>query len=379
MAGSRQHDGATAWPGDGTQWTRNLSDNWSQAMGAWMALAKGAPGVEDSMSRMADPVHSFAQLLQSMNLSGDGNAFSAADISRRWREIFSQAQSSPLLQMMGKAGTALDPQALLAPVLEAFQREAGAALNQPSFGFAREHQARWQGLLKAQLEHQTAMSRYNDLIKHSSEQAFALFESKLAEHEAPGRQLTSVRAVFDLWIDAAEEAYAQTAMTPAFRDAYGEMVNAQMRLRAANQTELEQVCRSLGLPTRSEVTATHRKLHALEREVRGLRAQAASGRTQAVAPVPAATRSTAKVGAARSAKRPAAKASTTKPSVAKATAARANKQVGKARSPAAASVASARQTKAVTSSRTTAKSRASSKRPAASAARKPAARRGKES
>lgn len=319
MAGSRQHEGASGWAGEGMQWTRDLSDNWSQAMGAWMALAKGAPGVEDAMSRMADPVQSFAQLLQSMSPATDGEGFSAAEITRRWRELLTQGGGDGVLQMLGKAATGWNPETLLAPVLDAMQREAASALNQPAFGFAREHQARWQGLLKAQLEHQKAMSRYNSLLRQSSEQAFALFESRLAEHEAPGRQLTSVRAIFDLWIDAAEEAYAQTAMTPEFREVYGDMVNTQMRLRAASQGELEQLCRALGLPTRSEVTATHRKLHALEREVRTLRAQVAVPRphaasTPATATAKAATRPAQKAAG----KRVAAKAGAAKTSAAKA-------------------------------------------------------------
>src|SRR3546814_11269373 len=96
------------------------------------------------------------------------------------------------------------------------------------------------------------------------EQAFVVFEGKLAEHEAPGRHLGSVRAVYDLWIDAAEQAYAEIALSPQFGVAYGEMVNAQMRLRLANQNELERVCRELGMPTRSEVTATQRKMSAVE-------------------------------------------------------------------------------------------------------------------
>ena len=43
--------------------------------------------------------------------------------------------------------------------------------------------------------------------------------------------MTSARALFDLWIDAAEEAYAQVALSPEFREVYGAYVNAQMRLR----------------------------------------------------------------------------------------------------------------------------------------------------
>ena len=42
----------------------------------------------------------------------------------------------------------------------------------------------------------------------------------------------SARALFDLWIDAAEEAYAEIALSPQFREVYGEFVNSQMRVRA---------------------------------------------------------------------------------------------------------------------------------------------------
>lgn len=368
MAGSRQHDGASGWAGEGMQWTRDLSDNWSQAMGAWMALAKGAPGVEDAMSRMADPVQSFAQLLQSMSPAADGEGFSAAEITRRWRELLTQGDGDGVLQMLGKAGTGWNPETLLAPLLDAMQREAASALNQPAFGFAREHQARWQGLLKAQLEHQKAMSRYNALLRQSSEQAFALFESKLAEHEAQGRQLTSVRAIFDLWIDAAEEAYAQTAMTPEFREVYGDMVNTQMRLRAASQGELEQLCRALGLPTRSEVTATHRKLHALERELRTLRAQVAAPRPH---PVPTPAPATAKA-AARPAQKAAGKRVAAKAGAAKA---------GATNAPRKPSAAVRRAKPAAATPRPAAAGSRSGSRVVAKSARKPqtAARRRKES
>ena len=60
----------------------------------------------------------------------------------------------------------------------------------------------------------------------TSQDAYARFESKLAEREEPGRQLGSVRALFDLWVDAAEEAYAASALSLEYRKAYGELVNA---------------------------------------------------------------------------------------------------------------------------------------------------------
>ena len=89
-----------------------------------------------------------------------------------------------------------------------FKQEILSTLGMPAFGLAREHQERWQALGAALVDYQEQTNRYNALILKSSQQGFERFQSKLAEREEPGRQLESVRAVYDLWIDAAEEAYA---------------------------------------------------------------------------------------------------------------------------------------------------------------------------
>ena len=138
----------------------------------------------------------------------------------------------------------------------------------PAFGFAREHQERLQAQALAQLRWQDALAAYNALMANASQDAYARFESKLAEREQPGRQIGSVRALFDLWVDAAEDAYAQIALSPAYRKAYGELVNAQMQLRATSQAIAEQAASALGMPGRTELDSAHRKIAELERQLR---------------------------------------------------------------------------------------------------------------
>ena len=83
--------------------------------------------------------------------------------------------------------------------------------------------------------------------------------------------MKSARALFDLWIDAAEEAYAEIALSPECREVYGTLVDAQMRVRAGVQQQVEQAAAQLGMPTRTEVDAAHRKIAELERQMRRLR------------------------------------------------------------------------------------------------------------
>ncbi|MBA3930907.1 MAG: hypothetical protein C0521_15105, partial [Xanthomonas sp.] len=140
-------------------------------------------------------------------------------------------------------------------------------------------------------DYQRQVGEYDQLMLQVAQDAFARFERKLTDHAEPGRQLQNTRALFDLWIDAAEEAYAQVAMSTDFRHAFGGLANAQARLRLGVQREVEQVCSQFGMPTRTEVDSAHRKIVELERALRKLtRVQAAPGRrAQARATTPAET------------------------------------------------------------------------------------------
>ena len=127
---------------------------------------------------------------------------------------------------------------------------------------------------QAQIDLQQRESAYNALMLKSLQRAYELFEGKLAEREEPGRQLKSARELFDLWIDAAEEAYADIALSPEFREVYGALVNAQMRLRAGVQKEVELAGAMFGMPTRTELDSAHRKIAELERQLRRLQRKA---------------------------------------------------------------------------------------------------------
>ena len=147
-------------------------------------------------------------------------------------------------------------------------REAKSWLRVPAFGFMREHQEHYQKMAAAMLDYQEQNARYNALIMRSSQRGFELFEGKLAAHEEPSRQIDSLRALYDLWVDAAEEAYAEIAMSPEFREVYGNLVNAQMRVRSAIQQEAERVATDFGMPTRTELDSIGQRLHELRRELR---------------------------------------------------------------------------------------------------------------
>lgn len=258
---------------------------WNEALNWWSQLAKGGgqPQVEDTLDRFNSQARGWFGEIQKLAAQFAGRDASPGDIAGAWKQAMGGNAGNPFAEMMGAMrgpgqqdfGRWAEQ---IAPFLERLQGQGQSLLGLPAFGFAREHQERVQQLAQAHLDYQQQSQAYNALMAQAGQDAFARFEDKLAERSEPGRQIGSARALFDLWIDAAEDAYAQIALSPRFRDAYAALVNSQMRLRAGVQKEIEQASGNLGIPTRTEIDAAHRKIVQLERELRRLRDEVQAGR-----------------------------------------------------------------------------------------------------
>lgn len=248
---------------------------WHEGLEQWSRMfdaGKAQNTQSETVERLLAGARSYFALLQSMaDKSSQGNAdpqawtesvrnafnFPGADaafidnpLARAMRELTGQGAKSFEQMMEG---------------MQPAMREARALLDMPAFGYAREHQEHYQRMAKAWLDYQHETNRYNALIARSSKRAFELFEDKLAERGEPGRQIDSVRGLYDLWVDAAEDAYAEIALSDEFREVYGALVNAQMRVRKHAQLEVEKVSNDLGMPTRTEIDSIGKRVHELHR------------------------------------------------------------------------------------------------------------------
>lgn len=322
---------------------RAPADPWQGAVDAWSQLLGGRPrsDASDVVDRFSAQARQWLGMMQQVAGQFAGREANPADVVEAWKRAMGGVGRDPFGGVFGQLGgaghTGFDAwMAQVGPMLHGMVGASplGAAREQlqqwlhlPTFGLAREHQERWQALVRAQLELREKSEAYDALMLGAGRDAFERFERKLAERAEPGRQLKSARALFDLWVDAAEEAYAEVALSPGFRAAYGDLVNAQMRVRAAVQREIEVACGQLGMPTRTEVDAAHKRIAELERTLRRWQ------RGEAAAPVkPAPAKAAPAKAAATPAVTPAAKpvAKAAKKPVKKAAAKPAAKSAGKA-------------------------------------------------
>lgn len=138
----------------------------------------------------------------------------------------------------------------------------------PAFGLQREQLMQQQELSAAIQAALEANARYQTLIQHANTQGLERLQAVLAQRDAASAPIDSMKALYDLWVDSAEDAYAEVALSDDFRAAYGEMVNSQMRVRQLQQKQTSQWCRELGMPTREEVASLGERLQQVRRELR---------------------------------------------------------------------------------------------------------------
>ena len=316
---------------------------WQDAMDMWAPWARdGRVQTDDVLARMNAQTGAWFGRMQELAKQFSGGQSNAADIASAWKQSlgidnngFGNPFASMFQQISGQGANSMDQwMQQIAPWLEGMRSEARGLFNMPAFGLQREQQERWQALAKSQMDYQQAMSGYNAQLMECGKRAFAKFEDKLAERSEPGRQLDSMRGLFDLWIDAAEESWAEVAMTPEFRTAYGALVNAQSHVRTGVNGEVERATGQFGMPTRTEVNSSHKKVTQLERDVRDLRQRLAE--LEAAVKVSSTPRATAEPGAKAASTKPSAKKAVPvkKPMPAKKSAAKASKPASRKSAPA---------------------------------------------
>lgn len=278
-------------------------DPWRAAFDSWSQMAGVGRRDEaaDMVERFSAQARQWLGMMQQVAGQFAGRDASPADIASAWKQAMGGQGGNPFAAlfngMAGRGQAGFDQwHAQAAPMFNnmlggmlmgGMRQEGLGLLRMPAFGLNREHQERLQALAAAQIELQEKNDAYNQLMLGIGQDAFVRFERKLAERSEPGRQLKSARALFDLWIDAAEDAYAEVALSQEFRKRYGELVNAQMKVRAGIQREVEQFCDLFGMPGRTEVDAAHRRIAELERQVRRMRAAAPQPQSKQAASKPA--------------------------------------------------------------------------------------------
>ena len=144
-------------------------------------------------------------------------------------------------------------------------------LSIPAVGYMREWQEQTQGGVRLTMDYQQALQEYVHAHGRLGVDALERLAAKIIERAEQGREINTLREVYDLWVDCGEEAYSALVFTEEYADIYARLVNALMALKHHNQTAVDNVAESLNLPTHQGITTLQRRQQEFRREIAGFR------------------------------------------------------------------------------------------------------------
>ena len=148
----------------------------------------------------------------------------------------------------------------------------------PALGLTRERQEAVERLGKAAMRYQQALGRYGELLGKVSSDAVERLTRRITRISRPDEQIGSFRAMYDLWVECGEEAFAAAAHGTEFAKAQSDVNEALMELKSEQQQQVEDWARALDLPTRTEMNTLLRRVNTLRRRLREVEEELESGR-----------------------------------------------------------------------------------------------------
>ncbi|MGQ0657345.1 MAG: class III poly(R)-hydroxyalkanoic acid synthase subunit PhaE [Chromatiales bacterium] len=144
-------------------------------------------------------------------------------------------------------------------------------LSVPGLGYTREGQEQIQQMARLVLDYQKAMQDYADAHGRLGAETLDRFYKKIVALTEKGGTITTLRQLYDLWVDCSEEAYGEFVMSPGFQEIYGRMVNALMRVKHQARTLVDEALGAMNMPTRREMNTVLKRQQELRREIRAVR------------------------------------------------------------------------------------------------------------
>jgi len=150
----------------------------------------------------------------------------------------------------------------------------------PLFGASREKNAKLLRLVDAVVDLRKTSLNFHKSFAEALSKAVEATVEELGKVAAKGEKITALRQLMSLWYRTADKSLLVTFNTQEFLDTQNAFTKAQQQFKLAQRAVVEDIFRSLDMPTRSELDETYQVIHELKKEVRALKKalpQAAQG------------------------------------------------------------------------------------------------------
>jgi class III poly(R)-hydroxyalkanoic acid synthase PhaE subunit len=144
-------------------------------------------------------------------------------------------------------------------------------LSAPGLGYSREEQGQYQDLIRRGINYQNALQEYMKFFSSLGLKSAERMRERLEKLTDEDKVIDSARGLYDLWVGACEDVYAEQVMTPEYALLHGKLVNALMALKHRLTTMVDETLGAMNMPTRAELRTLQDRLQETRRENKLLR------------------------------------------------------------------------------------------------------------
>ena len=153
-------------------------------------------------------------------------------------------------------------------------------LSIPAVGYTRESQEQFQTLGQRQMDYMAAMQAYQGAFAKLGIETTRQFQQSLQARAKEGKPISSLRELYDQWVEMSEAAYADFVMTQEYQSLYGRLVNTLLAMKQQMARMVDQTLEAMHMPTHAEISTLQCRQQELRRdnlklhkEIKGLQAQ----------------------------------------------------------------------------------------------------------
>lgn len=153
------------------------------------------------------------------------------------------------------------------------QKMRNQLLSMPGIGHNREIQEKLQKLLNLAAIYQDHENEKQMEMARLTQDALELMRKKIMEMSKAGETFTSMRQIYDLWIESNEKVYADFVYSEKYSELNGKVVNSQMAYMKLNHEINEDILTAMNMPTTRAMNELERRHYELRKKVKSLESE----------------------------------------------------------------------------------------------------------
>lgn len=150
---------------------------------------------------------------------------------------------------------------------EGIKQATDRFLSVPGVGYSRESQEQIQDGLRLWIRYQRTAYEYQTAVSKVSINALDIMKQRIMDMAGQEQRLTSLRELYDLWVDCNESAYADFVFSAEYSRLYGRLVNDLMALKQRGQHFVDETMSAFSMPTRKSMATMQKRQQELRREL----------------------------------------------------------------------------------------------------------------